>query len=110
MMQQFVIRAQTAAESLATGQVQTAPDVLWVWSALRLRDVSQVPGVPQNTAIGEARSWVFSRAANSRAIVVQCFVLLPRDADSALLAERLQNASEHFATIIKSISVEPLTK
>jgi hypothetical protein len=83
--------------------------VLWVWSVFRLANVSEVPGVPPNGPIGEGRIWLFSRAANNKAVVVRCVLMMPRDADPATVASRVQQATADFAPIIKSINVETIT-
>jgi hypothetical protein len=104
-----VFQGAPQAEAFAAGQVQASPDVLWVWSAFRLPNVSEVPGVPPNGPIGEGRIWLFSRAANNKAVVVQCVLMMPRDADPATMASRVQQATADFAPIIKSINVETIT-
>jgi TonB family protein len=95
-------------ETVATGRVQAAPGVLWVWSTFRVSDVTSVPGVPTGGPAGEARSWVFARTVNGKVVLVQCTLILPRNSDPAALPARLQQAAADFAPIIKSISVEAI--
>jgi TonB family protein len=107
-MRQF--QATPQVEAFATGRVQASPDVLWVWSAFRLPSVSSLPGVPQSSLVGEARAWLFARtAANGKAVLVQCTLILPRDIDPTDLLSRVQQATADFAPIVKSISVETIT-
>jgi TonB family protein len=104
-------RLHTAAnvESLATGQVQASPDVLWVWSVFRIPDVSSLPGASP-TDFSEARSWVFARTVGNRLILVQCIALLPSGLDSANLAARAARAAAEFAPSVRSISVDTIAK
>jgi len=107
--QMRVFQGALQAEAFAAGQVQASPDVLWVWSAFRLPNVSEVPGVAANGPIGEGRVWLFSRAANGKVMLVQCVLMLPRDVEPATLTSRVQQATADFAPIIKSITVEAIT-
>jgi len=105
-MRRYQTRPQV--DAFATGQVQASADVVWVWSAFRLPDVSDLPDVPQNAAIGEARVWLFSRAAQGKAVLVQCVLIMPRDIAPAAVASRVQQAAADFAPIVKSIIVEAI--
>jgi len=105
-MRRYQTRPQV--DAFATGQVQASADVVWVWSAFRLPDVSDLPDVPQNAAIGEARVWLFSRAAQGKVVLVQCVLIMPRDLAPAAVASRVQQAAADFAPIVKSIIVEAI--
>ena len=53
-------------------------------------------------------SWLFSRAAQGKAVLVQCVLIMPRDIAPAAVASRVQQAAADFAPIVKSIVVEAI--
>jgi TonB family protein len=96
------------SEVLATGQIQT-PLTFYVWSALRLPTVPNPAGAAAAPSpYSEARTWMFTRTINGKAVGIACTVLIPRGVDAAAIDARVRQAAAEFAPILSNISIEVL--
>jgi TonB family protein len=103
------LQPDTGLETIATGQVHTAAGAFWIWSAFRAPNLPNLGGTADAAnARVEGRLWAFARTVNGRMVLVAAMVLLPRDADPAVIASRVQKAAAEFAPIINSVQVEAI--